>query len=51
MRAENAARGVMDPEVRRKAAERMDEMCEQFRRKHGEVYLAVELIREARDDA
>jgi hypothetical protein len=50
-RAERAARGVIDPEARRIARERMDRMREEFRRKHGEVNLAVELIREARDDA
>jgi len=50
-RAENAARGVIDPDARQKAAERMDRMREEFRQKHGEVNLAVELIREARDDA
>jgi hypothetical protein len=50
-RAERAARGVIDPDARRKAAQRMDQMREEFRRKHGEVKLAVELIREARDDA
>jgi hypothetical protein len=50
-RAERAARGLIDPETRRIARERMDRMREDFRRRHGEVNLAVELIREARDDA
>ena len=50
-RAEQAARGIVDPEARRIARERMDRMREEFRRRHGEVNLAVELIREARDDA
>jgi hypothetical protein len=50
-RAERAARGLIDPETRRIARERMDRMREEFRRRHGEVNLAVELIREARDDA
>jgi hypothetical protein len=50
-RAERAARGVIDPGTRRIARERMDRMREEFRRRHGEVNLAVELIREARDDA
>ena len=50
-RAEQAARGIVDPEARRTARERMDRMREEFRRRHGEVNLAVELIREARDDA
>jgi hypothetical protein len=50
-RAERAARGLIDLETRRIARERMDRMREEFRRKHGEVNLAVTLIREARDDA
>jgi hypothetical protein len=50
-RAERAARGLIDPETRRIAREPMDRMRDEFRRKHGEVNLAVELIREARDDA
>jgi hypothetical protein len=48
-RAELAARGVFDPEARRIARERMDRMREEFRRKHGEVNLAVKLIHEARE--
>ena len=48
-RHERAARGVIDPEARRIARERMDRMREEFRRRHGEVNLAVELIREARE--
>jgi hypothetical protein len=50
-RAERASQGVVDPEARRMARLRMDRMREMFRRKHGEVNLAVELIREARDGA
>ena len=50
-RAEQAARGIVDPEARRIARERMDRMREEFRRRHGEANLAVELIREARDGA
>jgi hypothetical protein len=49
-RAERAARGIVDPEARMKARERMDRMRAEFRRRHGEVDLGVELIREARDD-
>jgi hypothetical protein len=48
-RAERAARGLIDPDARRQAAERMDRMRQEFKRKYGEVSLAVELIREARD--
>jgi hypothetical protein len=50
-RAERASRGVVDPDARRIARERMDRMREEFRRRHGEVNLAVELIREAREGA
>jgi hypothetical protein len=50
-RAERSAQGVIDPEARMKARERMDRMREEFRRRHGEVNLAGELIREARDDS
>jgi hypothetical protein len=49
-RAERAARGMIDPEARRIARERMDRMREEFRGRHGELNLAVELIREARED-
>jgi hypothetical protein len=50
-RANRAVRGVVDPEARRIARERMDRMREEFRRRHGEVNLAVDLIREAREGA
>jgi hypothetical protein len=39
-RAERAALGVIDPAARREAAQRMDRMREQFRRRHGEVNLS-----------
>ena len=48
--AEQAARGIRDPEEMERACERMDRMREQMRREHGETNVAVELIREARDD-
>lgn len=38
-----------DPEVMREAAERMDRMREELRRKHGEMNIAVDLIREIRN--
>ena len=47
--AENAAKGVRDPERMRQAAERMDRMREELRRRCGEMNVAVELIRQARD--
>jgi hypothetical protein len=48
-RADRAAKGLRDPEDARKASERMDRMREELREKVGETDLAVELIREARD--
>ena len=45
-----AAAGVRDPEVMRKASERMDRMREELRQKHGEMNVAVDLIREIRDE-
>jgi hypothetical protein len=51
---ENAARyaasGVRDSEVMRQACERMDRMREELRRQVGEMNVAVELIREVRDE-
>jgi hypothetical protein len=41
--------GVRDPEAMRQAAERMDRMREEMRRRVGDVDLAVPLIRETRD--
>ena len=43
-------RGVRDPEAMRRAAERMDRMREEMRRRAGDVDLAVPLIRETRDE-
>jgi hypothetical protein len=48
-RAERAAKGIRDPEDARRACERMDRMREELRQKVGELDIAVELIREARD--
>ncbi len=48
---ERAAHGVRDPEIMRQAAERMDRMCEELRRRVGVLDVAVELIREARDES
>jgi len=38
-----------DPEVVRKACERMDRMREELRRRIGTVEVAVELVRDARE--
>jgi hypothetical protein len=48
-RADRAANGMRDPEAMCRARLRMDRMREEFYRRHGEVELAVELIREARE--
>ena len=48
-RALRAARGIRDEEDVRKACERMDRMREELRERIGETDIAVELIREARD--
>ncbi len=50
-RADRAAQGIRDPEVTRRARIRIDRMREEFRRRHGEVEVAVELVREVRDDS
>lgn len=42
-------KGVRDPEAMRQAAERMDRMREEMRKRVGNVDLAVPLIRETRD--
>jgi hypothetical protein len=39
-----------DPEAMRRAAERMDRMREEMRQRVGTVDLAVQLIRETRDE-
>ncbi len=46
---DRAILGARDPEVMKKAAERMDRMREEMRQRVGEVNLAVELICETRD--
>jgi hypothetical protein len=41
--------GVRDPEVTRKAFERMDRMREEVRRRNGILNIAVPAVREIRD--
>jgi hypothetical protein len=48
--AEKAAAGVRDSEAARQACERMDRMREQLRQARGEMNVAVDLIREAREE-
>lgn len=47
--AEDAAKGIRDPEKMRQAAERMDRMREETYRKHGLLDIGVPAIRELRD--
>lgn len=47
--ADNAAKGIRDPEDMRKAAEDMDRISEEIRKKHGLLDIAVPYIRELRD--
>ena len=48
---ERAARGVHDPEIMRRACERMDQMREELRQRTGDLDVAVDLIREGRDES
>jgi hypothetical protein len=47
---DNAMKGIRDPELMRKAGERMDRMSEELRQRVGELNVAVDLIREGRDE-
>jgi hypothetical protein len=49
--ADRAAKGIRDPEAMRRACESMDRSREELRQKFGEMNVAVELIREIRDEA
>jgi hypothetical protein len=48
---ENVAAGRSDPEVMRQACDEQDQAREELRRRLGELDIAVELIRETRDEA
>jgi hypothetical protein len=48
--AENASKGIRDPEAMKKAREHMDEAREALRRKLGVLNVAVDLIRDTRDE-
>jgi hypothetical protein len=43
-------KGIRDPEVMRQAAEEMDAALEELRNQHGEVKIAVDLVRESREE-
>jgi hypothetical protein len=47
--AEDAVKGIRDPEKMRMACERMDRMREETYRKHGLLDIGVPAIRELRD--
>ena len=47
----NLAGGIRDPEAARQARERMNRIREENRRLFGEQNIAVELIRQTRDEA
>ena len=49
LRAERASKGIRDPLEMQRACERMDRMREELRQRVGETNLAVDLVREARD--
>lgn len=48
---DDLAKGIRDPEKMKAACERMDRMREENRRLFGEQNIAVQLIRETRDQA
>ena len=47
---DNAAKGICDPEVMKKACMEMDRLREELRKKVGTLDVAVDLIREVRDE-
>ncbi len=47
----NAMTGNQDPEAMRQACEEQDRLREELRQKVGDLNVAVELVREVRDDA
>jgi hypothetical protein len=46
-----AAGGVKDPELLRRIAERSEQVRQEILRKHGLLDVAVDLVREAREEA
>jgi hypothetical protein len=48
--ARYAASGLRDPEIMRTACERMDKLRDEIHQHAGEVNVAVDLIREGRDE-
>ena len=48
---ERATRGLHDPDIMRRACERMDQMREELWQRVGDLDVAVDLIREGRDES
>jgi hypothetical protein len=48
--ADRASKGIRDPEAMRRACERMDRSREEVRKRVGTLTIAVDLIRETRDE-
>jgi hypothetical protein len=48
---DNLAKGIRDPEKARRARQRMNRIREENRRLFGEQNIAIELIRQTRDQA
>jgi hypothetical protein len=46
-----AAGGIRDPELRRRIAERSEQVRQEILRKHGVLDVAVDLVRETREEA
>jgi hypothetical protein len=47
---QNLIQGIRDPDAMDRAAQEMDEGREEIRRRLGDLDLAVELVRESRDE-
>jgi hypothetical protein len=47
---DRVVRGIRDPKAARRACEEMDQAREEVRREYGERDLAIDLIRESRDE-
>jgi hypothetical protein len=48
--ARNAAAGIIDPKLAEEACRHMDKAREEIRNRTGELNIAVDLIREVRDE-
>ena len=48
--ADKASKGIRDPEAAKRAAEAMDRISEEIRRKQGILSISVPYLRESRDE-